>query len=242
MAPGMRMEGDVDDFYSKYITSQQARQLTPGALAELRHVIKKFIPADRTIRILDAGCGGGELISLLKSVGYEDTLGIDISGEQIERATAIGLGPHVQHGDIFEFLKATASSSFDVIVAFDLIEHFNKQNAVAFFTHVLRVLKDNGRLIVHVPNGESPFFGAVRYGDFTHELGFTRKSIRQVALTVGFSSCQSYEDAPVAHGLKSSLRSFLWMPCRFILRTITATETGDTGGIFTRNLVAVLIK
>jgi len=99
-------------------------------------------------------------------------------------------------------------------------------------------------LIIHAPNGASPFGGRIRYGDFTHELAFTQESLRQVARVCGFSQVWCYEDQPVPHGLKSGLRWLLWKCLRGVLRGYLAVETGslDPGVILTQNLFCIAVK
>jgi hypothetical protein len=60
------------------------------------------------------------------------------------------------------------------------------------------------------PNGDSPFFGAIRYGDFTHALAFTKKSIAQVLAITSFIDIQVYPTGPVICGFLSAGRWILW--------------------------------
>jgi hypothetical protein len=109
---------------------------------------------------------------------------------------------------------------------------------------IFRVLKPGGRLIIHAPNGASPFGGRIRYGDFTHELAFTPESLTQVCQVCGFSQITCYEDQPVPHGIKSGLRWLLWQAIRSVWRFYLAVETGamDSGMIFSQNLFCIAIK
>lgn len=131
-----------------------------------------------------------------------------------------------------------------MVIAFDVIEHFTRDELLPFVDEVHRVLKPGGRWIIHVPNGESPFFGSIRYGDMTHELAFTRTSLAQLLLASGFTEMRSFEVQPVVHGAKSALRWLLWRGFRSLLRLYIAAETGDAGGghIFSQNLLAVAVK
>ena len=84
----------------------------------------------------------------------------------------------------------------------------------------------------------------MRYGDLTHELGFTRTSLAQLLLSSGFSQVRSYEDVPIPHGLKSALRWLLWQGIRAGLRFYLLIETGDRGkqAIFSQNFLTVTEK
>jgi hypothetical protein len=134
--------------------------------------------------------------------------------------------------------------SCDVIVTFDVIEHLSKNELLVCADNVRRILRAGGRWIIHAPNAESPMFGRVRYGDFTHEMAFTRHSIQQVARTAGFSRIECMEDAPFPHGVKSSVRWLLWKGIKAALLAWVAIETGfiDREAIFTQNLFALAYK
>jgi len=131
-----------------------------------------------------------------------------------------------------------------VVVAFDVIEHFTRDELLGFVDQVQRVLRPGGRWIIHTPNGESPFCGRMRYWDLTHELAFTRTSIIQLLLSSGFSNVQCFEDAPIPHGLTSAGRWLLWKAIRSGLRLYLAAETGDTASsaIFSQNFLTVADK
>lgn len=218
------------------------RGLAPRA-ATLRKVIRSFFPAHRDARVLDLGCGHGALIHFAREAGYYDITGIDVSPEQVAAAQRLGI-EGVRQGDLLATLASLPEASQDVVVAFDVIEHFTKNELLPFVDEVRRVLKPGGRWVIHTPNGESPFVGAIRYGDFTHELAFTQVSLSQLLLSSGFSRADFFESGPVAANLKGVVRVVLWRMIRLGLRLWLAAETGDTGrnAIFTRNLFAVASK
>jgi hypothetical protein len=138
-------------------------------------------------------------------------------------------------------LRATPDASLDVVVAFDLIEYFAKDELIGLIDAVRRVLKPCACWIIHVPNAEAPFGSRMRYGDFTHELAFTRQSLTQVLLSSGFTEVSCFEDRPVPHGLKSLVRAGLWAVIRAGLLFYIAVETGafDRNAVFSQNLLAV---
>ena len=68
--------------YSRYVTTHGTDGADGGALWARRRVIPRM-PASRTARILDIGCGAGELVAMLRDNGYQHTRGIDISEEQV---------------------------------------------------------------------------------------------------------------------------------------------------------------
>jgi SAM-dependent methyltransferase len=209
----------------------------------LQNLIRRHFPPDKDAAILDVGCGHGALLHFVRQAGYHNLAGIDCSPAQVAAAGQIGVTGIIQ-GDVLQVLGSFPSESQDVVIAFDLIEHFTKDELLSCLDQIWRVLKTGGKLIIHAPNGASPFCGRIRYGDFTHELALTRDSLFQVCQVCGFSQVSCYEDQPVPHGIKSGIRWLLWKVIRGVLRGYIAVETGgaDAGMIFSQNLFCVAIK
>ncbi len=235
--------------YGAYVTARDS-SLAPETLEGLRprmpyfrQMIRRHFPADRDAAILELGCGHGALLYALQQAGYYNARGVDGSPEQIAAAQRLGiLG--VEEGDVADSLGATADASLDVVVAFDLIEHFTKNELIPLVDEVHRVLKPGGRWIIHTPNAEGPFGGRMRYWDFTHEQAFTRVSIAQLLRSSGFSEVRCFEDRPVPHGLKSIVRAALWSVIRTGLLLYVAVETGevDRKAVFSQNLLTVATR
>ena len=237
---------DANQFmYERYLSSgsfgavpQSEQDLAPR-LVIMRDLVRRFFPRDRDASVLDLGCGNGVLLFAARQLGYRQLQGIDGSAEQVATAHRIGIA-EVRQGDLFAELSQTVSASRDVIVAYDVIEHLTKQDLLRLTAEVRRVLKPGGRWIIHAPNAESPFFGRIRYGDFTHELAFTRQSLTSVLKACGFADVACVEDMPVVHGAKSLLRLVLWKLLRSGLRLFVAVETGDiSNGIYSQNFLTI---
>ncbi|MGB3552985.1 MAG: class I SAM-dependent methyltransferase [Candidatus Binatus sp.] len=235
--------------YGRYVSSRSEAPapdtldgLRPRA-PYLRKLIRDHFPPERDAAIVDLGCGHGALIHFARQAGYRNLEGMDGSHEQVAAAKRLGIDG-VREGDLRESLAAMPDASRDAVVSFDVVEHFRKDELLSFVDEVRRVLRPGGRWIIHTVNGESPFFGRIRYGDFTHEMAFTRESMSQLLLSSGFERVQCFEDTPVPHGVKSSVRWLLWKGIRGGLRLWLAVETGDSGrsAIFTQNLLAVATK
>lgn len=211
--------------------------------SSLRSLIRKHLPADRTASIFDLGCGHGALVYFLRQAGYRNVIGVDVSPEQVAEASRLGI-EGTREGDLLDTLRNLPDHAQDVVIAFDVIEHFTKDELLPFVDEALRVLKSGGRWLIHAPNGESPFVGAICYGDMTHEQAFTRASLAQLLLSSGFSRVVCHESGPVPAGFKSTARWVLWRGIRLFLRVWVAAETGDLGrdAIYTRNLLAIAYK
>ena len=56
--------------------------------AILRH-LKGLLGDNYAIRILDYGCGGGQLLTYLRALGYENIAGVDVNASKIEQIKCI---------------------------------------------------------------------------------------------------------------------------------------------------------
>lgn len=235
--------------YGAYVSGRN-EALAPDSLVGLaprlpylRKLIALCMPSDLQVTILDIGCGFGALLYALHQAGYINSRGVDGSAEQVQAAVRLGIAG-VNQGDLMEVLAATPDASLDVVVAFDVIEHFSKSELIPLVDEVYRVLKPEGRWIIHAPNGESPFGGRVLFGDYTHEQAFTCTSLGQLLRSSGFESVNCFEDRPVQHGLKSAIRALGWRAIRGLLLAWIAIETGrlDRCAVFSQNLLVVSQK
>lgn len=208
----------------------------------LARVIRDHFPRHREADILDLGCGHGALIHFARRAGYSRIVGVDRSPEQVAEARRLGI-EGVREGDLMAALRELPDASQDVLIAFDVIEHFTREELLPFVDEVRRALKPGGKWLIHTPNGESPFFGRIRYGDITHEQAFTATSMGQLLLSSGFTSLSCYEDTPVVHGPMSVLRYGIWIALRGMLRFYLAAETGQArGAILTQNFLTVAVR
>jgi 2-polyprenyl-3-methyl-5-hydroxy-6-metoxy-1,4-benzoquinol methylase len=190
---------------------------------------------ERQLAIADLGCGYGALVHCLLESGYNDVTGIDVSPEQVNLASQLGV-PGVECLDLVEFLQRKPAA-FDVVFLMDVLEHFERGEVLELLDLVRRALRVGGRAIIHVPNGEGLFGLAVRYGDLTHESCFTRDSMQQLLAACGFRDIVCSEDGPVAHGPKSLIRLVLWKVLTVPYRLMLLAETGATGHLLSRNML-----
>lgn len=193
------------------------------------------LPVDRRSKILDIGCGAGELIAQVIERGYRDVAGIDFSEEQVELAHEKGRF-EVRHGDLFSYLP-DHEGTFDAITATDVLEHFGHDEVVALLDAIYTALEPGGVLVAQVPNATSPFFGNYAFGDFTHRSVFNARSVKQICSSAGFGSIQVFPVNPPSHGLISSCRLALWTLYAGWFKLALASETGQLRGhVVTQNL------
>jgi len=193
-----------------------------------------WLPAkERSPRILDLGCGAGHLLAVFQRAGYTDLVGVDNSAEQVDLARQ--LFPNTIQADVFEYLRRDDIGQFDLITAFDVLEHFTRDETILFLRLVHQRLKPGGYLILQMPNGDSPFAGSVFWSDLTHETLFTAISLRHILEACGFADCEFRECGPVPQSLFGVIRTILWQMVRVGIKLLNYVETGNAStGIYTR--------
>ncbi|HUR96100.1 MAG TPA: class I SAM-dependent methyltransferase [Gemmatimonadales bacterium] len=236
--------GYKDRLYATYLADHLAPRKGGASLEALRaraqrwdKTLAAYLPADRDAAIADLGCGYGSVVWWLQQRGYANAGGIDVSHDQIEQGSGLGVR-NLRQGDVLEFLR-TASAQYDLLIARDLFEHLTKEDTLEALTLCREALRPGGALLLQVPNGESPLAGRIIYGDFTHETAFTQASLSQVLRAAGFGSVACFPVRPVVYGLKSWLRSLVWRVVETAIVTAIVAEVGPVRPIVTQNLLVV---
>lgn len=150
------------------------------------HFFKKNI--SREGKILDLGCGYGNFLYYLKSLGYTNVTGLDISSEEIAICRKNFLSFSLIKSDIFEYIK-NSNEKFDVIYLSHVLEHISKDKLNDLLQGFKKILNRGGFIIIVIPNCAAYFNATVsRYADITHEIGFVDKSLRQLFIVNGFEN------------------------------------------------------
>lgn len=159
-------------------------------------------PTDAPPRVLDLGCGTGELTrELHRRVGSRETLGIDSSPEMLAKSTAFaGDGLRFEQHDIADFADA---AGFDVVFSNAALQWLPDHERL--FARVAQLVRPGGQLAVQVPaNFDHPSHTAAydvarsdefraalggheraasvlapeRYAELLHRLGFVEQHVR----------------------------------------------------------------
>ncbi len=141
---------------------------------------------DKSARVLDIGCGTGLLVNALRSFGYANTEGIDLSPQQIEVARSTGLPCTLVDEQYLEQRAEAEPGSLDAVFLMDVLEHVPVASQMAFVGAIARLLKPAGMLVISVPNANSSFASRWRYIDWTHCSAFTEHSLEFVVKNQGF--------------------------------------------------------
>lgn len=207
-----------------------------NSAATLLSRIRPWLPESKDAACLDVACGTGILLYIFQSTGYRHITGVDISPQQINAARQVCEDVHLM--DALEYLKAHPGE-FDFITAFNILEHYEKDELLNIVEALYQALRPGGRLVVEMPNAESPWGLSVRYGDLTHELALNANSLNHLLELVGFTEFSARECTAYIHGIKSLIRWVIWRFIHLGLLIWNYAETGSAGsGIYTRVFMA----
>jgi len=144
-----------------------------------------WLAAQQPMRVLDVGCGSGQLLAFLRDQGCEVS-GIEPDLEAV-RVARQHYGLEVYHGLLEDGVFSDAS--FDAVVMSHVIEHV--PDPIALLAACRRMLRPGGRVVVVTPNmaslgrrvlGTKWYLG---WGPPWHLLLFDPTTIRAVATHAG---------------------------------------------------------
>lgn len=133
-------------------------------------------------RVLEIGFGNGSFLAWAKAQGAL-VAGTEIDEGMLARAREKGF---VALPSVLAELAASGQR-FDVVVAFDVFEHWDKETLIANLKCIAVLLDTGGLVLARFPNGHSPFGRVHQHGDITHQTALSKSSIEQLAGITGFT-------------------------------------------------------
>lgn len=156
------------------------------ASRSLERCLGPWFPKDKDAAILDAGCGEGRLLTILRRQGYRRLSGFDVSPENVAICSREGLDFVGLH-DVRSLASFEREQHYRVVFLVDLIEHLSKDEAVPLLRSVRERLVPGGYVVIRTPNMGSLLGALGRYGDLTHEWGMTEQSAVHLLTAAGFN-------------------------------------------------------
>ena len=169
-----------------------------------KKTLKKIGHYKKSGKLLDIGCGLGYLIEQAGKEGWE-AMGLEISDYAVK--VCLDKKLEVLKGQVEKL--GSFSSSFDVIVAQDVLEHvFSPEN---FLNRINKLLKNNGLLVLEVPNNSSLRANLLgkewrEYIPPVHLNFFDKNNLSQILENHGFEIKKIYSEISITIGLRETLR------------------------------------
>ena len=133
--------------FTEYLRSPTHR----NRLACIIDMIAAHRPPHPSVRILDVGCGMGNISAPLASRGYS-VLGIDVHAPSVEHAARTYVLPNLAFKAAP--VQSLDLSQFDVIILTEVLEHVS--NWKDMLRYMAGGMRSDALLILTVPNGVSP--------------------------------------------------------------------------------------
>ena len=145
--------GHQDSYYRQNEAyAEHLANWDPALYSKYADALKPLKPA---ARVLDIGCGVGQVVARLQAAGFE-THGVDVSEPNIERARKVSGRCQLYDGKKLPF----ADQHFASAGALNVLEHVDEPEA--FIRELVRVVEVGGRVVLSSPN----FFRVLGFRDY----------------------------------------------------------------------------
>ncbi len=128
---------------------------------------------NKNLKVLEIGFGNGGFLTYAKEKAW-NIYGIEINNDLIATAKEKGF----QVYDSIDFLH---DGTFDLIVAFDVLEHIPSSDIIEFVNTIKSKLKKDGYFLARFPNGDSPIGMRNQNGDLTHVNAIGTEKVIQIS-------------------------------------------------------------
>jgi len=162
--------------------------------ADIAWLIETLAPGQR---VLDAGCGTGDLLTDLTRRGFTAE-GIELAPEALQTARAKG---HTVHGGAFEGLAA--AQPFDAVLFMHVLSHAAQPQAM--LEHAREILAPGGLLLIRTGNDfnalQQVLSGDLGHPEYwisaDHQHYFDFASVERLMDAAGFDLVYSQSDFPI---------------------------------------------
>ncbi len=139
----------------------------------------------RGARVLDAGAGGGEVVYVLRKLGF-DASGLE-PDEQYARHARESLGVPVATGFVQD--AEFPAGSFDAVTMYHALEHVEDPSAI--LSRLRGWIAERGVLLIEVPNVEAVCIAPAHRFHFAHFYNFNRDALEALGRKAGFAPVES---------------------------------------------------
>lgn len=202
--------------------------------------LRSHLPANKSARILDFGCGTGLMLRFLHKKGYTNLHGADIDSTGWDDLKAVAQSL-IKIDDAIAFLKSV-ENTYDFIIAKDVIYYFDRKIILRLVEALRSALLPGGTIYFEVFNGATLTGPYVQYKDLGIELILTEQSLTSLIRQSGLHLvCIKGNSIPIT-GPVSLLYAVANFCERLWLRWIFFSERSldsQNPGILKRKVIAV---
>lgn len=138
---------------------------------ELKKIISDL--DNKNLKVLEIGFGNGGFLTYAREKNW-DIYGVEINDDLIAIAKEKGF-------QTYDSLNFFNDHTFDLIVAFDVLEHISSSDIIEFVNTIKNKLKKGGYFLARFPNGDSPIGMKNQNGDITHVNAIGTEKIIQIS-------------------------------------------------------------
>jgi 2-polyprenyl-3-methyl-5-hydroxy-6-metoxy-1,4-benzoquinol methylase len=232
------MHSDQSNPFSDYARSHDARIRKGGrAILEANRIpmLDKcygwLLRAHQPRRVLDYGCGSGDLLSWLSMrVKREVELhAYDISLSQIELAQK----RLVDRAIFFHSASGSVEGKFDLVFCSHVIEHVPDLHLQSFVRDLCSKVDGTvGRLVISTPNGLNPFaYSFYMSGDVTHLRMHSPFTLADLLDREGFEIESVRRETPQVYDLMTLLKFVVWLVSVPFMKLALLSTAGGIRGL-----------
>ncbi len=212
-----------DEHWRRHLSSRTYEDAERGYLGSYQELFTRHLP--RHGRILEAGCGLGQIALALRQLGY-DVEGVEWSEKTVQAVRSLRPDLPIRVADVKKL--DVPDGYYTAYISLGVVEH-SQEGPEPFLLEAYRILAPGGVILVSVPhfhilrrlNAYLGFRSGKTTGLEFYQYAFTPREFLSIIEGVGFKILETYTYSPL-HGVatESALIRFL-LSSRFLGRRLT---------------------
>lgn len=193
-------------FYKSH-RDRSANTLKKKHIAQYDREFERLTSSTPSMSVLEIGCGSGNFLRYLRHKGHAEIVGIDMDEHLADVLSDID-GVDIHLDDVANVLKSKLNGrTFDRIVLLDVLEHIEMADLQSLMVMLHQFIAPQGRVLIRVPNVESPWGLKMHFGTFDHVTPLGPGRLQELAALTGWQcdGCYSQPPAGMFRRFKESL-------------------------------------